>query len=69
MCVNVAFLEAKPCMNPASRCRLAALKEVVIPGSAKEDQAGFLKNAANYIRHLQVTSIVHLPGGHVCHRA
>ena len=34
--------------------RLASLKEVIIPGREKEDQAGFLVSAAAYIRQLQV---------------
>ena len=34
--------------------RLASLKEVIIPGREKEDQAGFLISAATYIRQLQV---------------
>lgn len=34
--------------------RLASLKEVIIPAREKEDQAGFLVSAANYIRQLQV---------------
>lgn len=34
--------------------RLASLKEVIIPGREKEDQAGFLVSAATYIRQLQV---------------
>ena len=34
--------------------RLASLKEVIIPGRDKEDQAGFLVSSASYIRQLQV---------------
>jgi hypothetical protein len=34
--------------------RFNALKEVVMPYKEKEDQAAFLKSAAEYIRHLQV---------------
>ena len=33
---------------------MAQLKDAVLPGKEKEDQAGFLRSAANYIRQLQV---------------
>ena len=33
---------------------MTQLKDAVLPGKEKEDQAGFLRSAANYIRQLQV---------------
>jgi len=35
-------------------CRMTTLKEVIVPQKDKEDQAAFLKSAAEYIRQLQV---------------
>lgn len=37
--------------------RLASLKEVIITSREKEDQAGFLRSAANYMRQLQVLPV------------
>jgi hypothetical protein len=37
-------------------CRILTLREVVVPQKEKEDQAAFLRSAAEYIRQLQVRS-------------
>ena len=43
-------------MCPDLARRLASLREVVVPVKEREDQAGFLRSAADYIRQLQVSA-------------
>ena len=48
------LLACKAVINEMAGCRMTQLKDAVLPGKEKEDQAGFLRSAANYIRQLQV---------------
>lgn len=54
LCLLRAFSKETHSHDAVCHHRLASLKEVIIPGREKEDQAGFLISAATYIRQLQV---------------